>query len=149
MELILKGNPWQVSNRALILKPWTSSFRFDQGITHVPIWVNFPNLDLQFWSRNGHSKLASAVGKPLFADRYTALKGRINYARVLVEANVSSTLSMIVSIRDPLGNMLTHRIHHEWVPFYCHHCKRLGHKTESVAHLRREVSRSIIVHNQL
>lgn len=86
---------------------FSPSFRFDQGITHVPIWVKFSNLDLQFESLTGLSKQASTIGNPLFVDRCAALKEQINYARVLVETDVSSNLPMTVFIRDPLVNILT------------------------------------------
>jgi len=68
--------------------------------------VNFPNPKLHFWSLNGHSKLASAIGKPIFAYRCTVKKEHINYSRVLVEADVSSALPMTISIWDLFGNML-------------------------------------------
>ena len=86
------------------------SFQFDQGITHVPIGVNFSNLDLQFESLNGLHKQASIIGNPLFLDRCTALKEQINYARVLVKTDVSSNLPMTAFIRDPLGNIMTFTI---------------------------------------
>lgn len=53
MDAILKGGPWTLGSRALILKQWSPEFRFDKdAMASVPIWVNF-------------IILTSIIGRPL------------------------------------------------------------------------------------
>jgi len=111
METILRAGPWIVVNKSLSLKPWTPTFKFDQEIMcRVPVWITLPNLDLQFWSINGLSKLASAGGIPLFTDRCKTYKERISYARVSVEVDMSSDLPECIPVCDPFGDMLNQKI---------------------------------------
>lgn len=62
-----------------MLKEWTPSFRMeecDPEVIHV--WVQYPTLDLQFWSYNGLCKLSSAIGKPIMADFLTATHDKLS-----------------------------------------------------------------------
>lgn len=95
-----------------MLKPWTPGFQFEQGaMCKVYIGVSFPNLNLSFWFINGLSKVAGAIGMPLFADMCTAFKERIAYARVLVEADVSTTLPDVIPFRYPFDDFIDQRVH--------------------------------------
>lgn len=58
----------------------------------IPIWVKFPGLAVGYWSAEALSKVASAVGRPLYMDSFTANAEKISYARVLVEVDVSQPL---------------------------------------------------------
>lgn len=49
-------------------------------------------LPLEYWTSEGLSHVASAVGKPLHADSFTSYRRRIRFARVCVEVDASKTL---------------------------------------------------------
>ncbi|XP_074303248.1 uncharacterized protein LOC141637696 [Silene latifolia] len=90
---VLKQGPWKVGHNTLILKQWSPSFSLDMDrVAKVPIWILFPGLDPFLRTDKVLSKMASKVGKPLFADPATTSKEKLSFARVLVEADVSKEL---------------------------------------------------------
>lgn len=54
-------------------------------------------LSIDGWTTTRLDKLASQVGTLLFTNRYTKMRERVNYARVLVEANISQPLSQHIA----------------------------------------------------
>ncbi|KAG5575962.1 hypothetical protein H5410_056096 [Solanum commersonii] len=58
----------------------------------IPLWVQFPILSLHYWGLAALSKIGSALGKPMYADECTSRLGRISYARVLTEMDVTKPL---------------------------------------------------------
>lgn len=53
----------------------------------VPVWVNIPNLVLHLWSGSAPNIIASLVGTPFYADRFTAVKIEY-YMQLLIEVDV-------------------------------------------------------------
>lgn len=102
-EIIYIG-PYTISNRPIILKPWTPDF--DQNkefLTEIPLWLIFPKLSMNCQGSESLSKIASAIGKALFADECTTKQTRISYARMLIEAIVTKSLPTEVIVMDPRG----------------------------------------------
>ncbi|KAK6773972.1 hypothetical protein RDI58_029211 [Solanum bulbocastanum] len=55
----------------------------------IPIWVKFPSLPVGYWSVQALSKVASAIGIPLYTNGFTTNAEKISYARVLIEVDIS------------------------------------------------------------
>jgi hypothetical protein len=53
------------------------------------VGVKFFGVPLEYWTPNGLSYVASAVGRPLDTDALTATKNKISFARVCVEIDAS------------------------------------------------------------
>ena len=49
------------------------------------------------------SRIASAIGVPLFADECTTKQTRISYARMLIEVNVTKPIPQQITVMDPNG----------------------------------------------
>lgn len=80
----------EIWGKFFLLKLWTPSMRLDnKDVRIVPVWIQLPGLEVQFWSMKGLSKIASKVGKPLFDEKCTVHKEKISFARVLVEMDLS------------------------------------------------------------
>ncbi|XP_074288545.1 uncharacterized protein LOC141613701 [Silene latifolia] len=93
MDEVLKGGPWSLGSNSLVLKKWSPNFSMEMDkLSVVPIWILFPELDPVPWSDVVLSKIASKVGKPLYADMTTTCKARLSFARVLVEADLATDL---------------------------------------------------------
>lgn len=75
-------------NKPFVLQNWDIDFEFNPDC----ITITFPGLLVGYWSSEVLSKVASAIGKPLYTDSFTASMARISYARVLVETDVSQPL---------------------------------------------------------
>jgi len=55
----------------------------------LPIWVQFPELDIKYWGLESLSKLGSMLGVPIKTDRVTKGKTALNYAHMLVEMKLN------------------------------------------------------------
>nr|XP_016449430.1 PREDICTED: uncharacterized protein LOC107774419 [Nicotiana tabacum] len=69
------------------------------------------------------SKIASAIGKPLFADECTTKQTRIFYARMLIEVNVTKAMPTEIMVMDPRGRVFQQDLVYEWKPVYCDKCQ--------------------------
>ena len=125
---VLRGGPYLVYGRPLILKPMTKFFYFSsEEMTRAPVWVKFPNLPLCCWSPPCLSKIASVLGKPLQSDHMTSSLSRLSYARVLVELDLREDLQHSVEISLPSSPVLIQKVVYEALPQFCNHCNVIGH----------------------
>ncbi|KAJ6880942.1 hypothetical protein NC652_034075 [Populus alba x Populus x berolinensis] len=125
---VLRGGPYQVYGRPLILKSMTKFFDFStEEMTRAPVWVKFPNLPLCCWSPSCLSKIASVLGKPIQCDHMTSSLSRLSYARVLVELDLREDLQHSVAVSLPSGPTLNQRVVYEALPKFCNFCNVLGH----------------------
>ena len=125
---VLRGGPYLVYGRPLVLRQMTKYFDFSSAeMSRVPVWVKFPSLPLCCWSPVCLSKIASVIGKPIQCDRLTSNLARMSYARVLVEIDLLEELRHNVKISLPEGSTLLQKIVYENLPKYCNFCHVLGH----------------------
>lgn len=60
---------WHFKGVPILMKNWSPDYKPETDKpTKRHVWIKFPDLNLQFWSKNGMEKLASAVGIPLGTD---------------------------------------------------------------------------------
>ncbi|PKI54638.1 hypothetical protein CRG98_024989 [Punica granatum] len=99
----------------------------------MPIWVQLRKIPLQYFHPKGISYLASAIGKPLFMDRATALRSRLEYAKVCIELDVDKEIPEFLNV--DLGNNRSAEVLVDipWLPDKCDHCKVFGHQCNSSA----------------
>ena len=74
------------------------------------------------------SRIASAIGVPLFADECTTKQTRISYARMLIEVDVTKTIPQQITVADPNGRTFVQEVVMEWKPQYCDKCQKIGHQ---------------------
>ncbi|XP_077215844.1 uncharacterized protein LOC143850484 [Tasmannia lanceolata] len=98
------------------------------NLTSVPIWIKFPGLTLQFWSANGLSKIASAIGVPLYMDSQTSEETRLNFARLCVEVEAGASYPEFIPIHTPYG-IHNQQVLYELRPIACQNCKIFRHTT--------------------
>ena len=78
--------------------------------------MNFPKLPLNCWGVGSLSRIASAIGVPLFADECTTKQTRISYARMLIEVNVTKAIPQQITVVDPNGKTFLQDVELEWRP---------------------------------
>ncbi|KAL7204694.1 hypothetical protein ACSBR2_017739 [Camellia fascicularis] len=68
----------------------------------IPIWVKFYNIPLEYWDGDCLSRIASAVGVPLFMDQLTSSGSKISFARVCVDIPADSAFpdSFVITSGD-------------------------------------------------
>lgn len=125
---VMYAGPYTIANRPMILKHWSVDFDFKAEFPNeIPLWVKFPNLPMSCWGIKSLSRIASVLGKPLFADECTTNQSRISFARILIEVNVSKPLPNEIELMDPTGNRFIQDVTYDWKPTYCEKCLQVGH----------------------
>ncbi|CAH9105275.1 unnamed protein product [Cuscuta epithymum] len=125
---IISGGPYSSYGKALFLKVLSDDFEVDdEEFLKVPIWVKLPGLSVTLWNKEEISELASRVGVPIVADQVTLNKTRPNFARVLVEVDLSKPPVLQIPMIQPSGKKRTQFVKYEAYPNYCYECKSYGH----------------------
>lgn len=125
---LLQEKSYSMRGRPVIIKKWTSEFDFQRDILReVPVWIKLHNLPLCCWSIESLSRIASIVRVPLCADQCTSDQQRVNYARVLVQVDMTQDLVDRVTIEKTNGDQLVQRVEYEWRPLFRKSCSQLGH----------------------
>lgn len=95
-----------MNSRPIILKPWPARFNFHEEVLKtIPIWVQYPNLPLNCWSKRSLSRISSSLGTLLYADDCTSSVHRFSYARVLVEMDITRAVPRSIVVQDPDGEV--------------------------------------------
>ncbi|KAJ8435288.1 hypothetical protein Cgig2_030043 [Carnegiea gigantea] len=69
---------------------WNEDLSMDISALHtLPLWVQFPELDIKYWGLDSLSKLGSMLGKPIKTEKTTKDKSTLSYARLLIEMPIS------------------------------------------------------------
>jgi len=140
---VLKGGPYLVFGRPLILKEMPEFFDFNLAeICKVPVWIKLPNLPLRCWSLQSLSKIASMVGKPLQSDMLTSSMARLSYARILIEIDLRKPLRDHIAVSLPNGVLIDQQVIYETLPKFCSHCHVMGHLEASCSKVSREAGHS-------
>lgn len=99
----------------------------------IPVYVKFPNLPLEYWSKIPLSRIAGRVGVPITADQLTKEKWRYSYARVLIHVDASQELVRSFRVINPDGSDYI-QVVYEFEPRYCNKCNSLKNKIEACQH---------------
>ncbi|KAJ8420906.1 LOW QUALITY PROTEIN: hypothetical protein Cgig2_013563 [Carnegiea gigantea] len=68
-------------NKPLIIKSWNPKMDLQIGkISFLPLWVQFPDLDIKYWGVDSLSKIRSILGIRIKIDKYLKGKMGIKYA---------------------------------------------------------------------
>ncbi|WMV06919.1 hypothetical protein MTR67_000304 [Solanum verrucosum] len=132
----LMSKAWElrVRNRYFPLRflKWDPWFNPEEETTIAIAWISFPGLPTNLFDKESLFSLATAVGKPLVIDKATNNQTRPSCARVKVEVDLLKELSkriQINCIEEETGTVKSkwQKIHYDYLPRYCTHCKLQGH----------------------
>ncbi|KAL2246407.1 UNVERIFIED_CONTAM: hypothetical protein Sindi_2908900 [Sesamum indicum] len=99
MEDIIKGGPWLFQGQPIVLQKWEPGMVLRKlKHTQVPVWIKLRHLPVELWTEEGLSTVASGVGKPLYPDAITRACTRLDFARVCIMLDITSTLSKHIII---------------------------------------------------
>ncbi|KAL7200191.1 hypothetical protein ACSBR1_032168 [Camellia fascicularis] len=128
---VIDGGPWYVGGILLILKQWHRMMKLTkEALTEIPVWVKFYNVPMEFWSTDGLSRIASAIGVPRFMDQLTSFGTRVSFARVCVDIKAESPLPDSFFIQCE-GIKVEIRVEYQGVSVSCSHCGVFGHETKA------------------
>ncbi|XP_070055462.1 uncharacterized protein [Nicotiana tomentosiformis] len=124
---IIQQGPYTYCNRPMILKQRVPNFQMSKEVTRtVPIWVIFPGLPIQFWTKENLGRIASYLGKPICSDKLTAERDRISYARMLIEMDIFQELPNTLLIEESESKYREQALDYEWKPSFCEGCFQIG-----------------------
>ncbi|KAJ8432624.1 hypothetical protein Cgig2_033497 [Carnegiea gigantea] len=98
-----------------------------KSLKSLPIWIQLPDLDLNYWGLESLSKVSSTLGIPLKTDKYTQEKSKIRYARVLVDMQLDGHFPEFIEFFNEHDILISQQVHYEWVPVKCKFCGTYGH----------------------
>ncbi|KAK4360146.1 hypothetical protein RND71_019098 [Anisodus tanguticus] len=125
---VFHGGPYMAFGKTLMLKSVDKGVLLnDELFTTIPVWVIFRDIPLSVWSATGLSKIASRVGIPLYTDKFTKERSKMNYARVLIEIDVSKKPIQEFGVKLPDSRRYTQKVEYENYPEFCFHCATFGH----------------------
>ncbi|KAK3198379.1 hypothetical protein Dsin_021794 [Dipteronia sinensis] len=131
---VLESGPWLFAGRMVILKKWHPKLILTKG-THskILVWVKLFNIPHEYWTEEGLSHIASAVGEPLYAHSLTKSMKRISFARICIEINASCDLVDSFDLfmggnSDPNHDESVEiLVEYQWKQKICSECKSFGH----------------------
>ncbi|KAK2661863.1 hypothetical protein Ddye_000437 [Dipteronia dyeriana] len=140
---VLEAGPWLFTGRMLILKKWHPRLILTKDTySKIPMWVKLFNIPHEYWTKDGLSYIASAVGKPLYVDSLTESMKRISFARVCIEIDATCDLvdSFDLFMGDDMypneGEKVEILVEYQWKPKICTECKSFGHSDVTCLRLK-------------
>ncbi|CAH9093069.1 unnamed protein product [Cuscuta europaea] len=125
---VLHGGPYTVFGKLLMLKELSEDFTFeDEEFLKIPIWIKFPKLPMCLWNDEAMSEVASRVGVPITTDKITQERANNDFARVLIEVDLTKPPPLHFPIRLPSRKVIKQSVVYETFPNFCFHCKEFGH----------------------
>lgn len=130
---VLASGPWHFVSKTIVLQKWQEGVEFSKSdCDKFPIWVKLSHIPLSYWSDEGISYIASAIGKPLFSDEMTTKNDFLNFARVCIEVDASSTFPStinVVVLNEEKSKKISIPVEVEYQsrPPSCPTCKVFGH----------------------
>ncbi|KAJ8422022.1 hypothetical protein Cgig2_007572 [Carnegiea gigantea] len=130
-EEVLKKGIYYFDCKPFIVKEWNENLELDTStISSLPIWVQFPDLDVKYWGVESLSKLENLIGIPLKTDKQTRDKTFLSYARLLIHIPLEGPFMEYVDYINEKGRVIRQRVKYEWQPVKCDHCSMYGHIEE-------------------
>ncbi|KAK8556125.1 hypothetical protein V6N13_070194 [Hibiscus sabdariffa] len=96
----------------------------------APVWVKLWHVPLELFSQQGLGYLASALGKPLYTDRSTALKLQLEFAKVCIEVEANFSMPSSITVDLGYGNYVEVGVELDWAPPHCVACGIFGHSSD-------------------
>lgn len=132
-DRILEKGPWQIKGQSLIVRKWAADMEnLEMYLKKLPVWVELKGIPLELFTRRGIGYISSVLGVPLYMDRFTAEKKRLEYARVCIEIDVEKEVPRFIEVVRKNGGLAEVEVVIPWMPVKCAECKVFGHSSKFV-----------------
>lgn len=102
------------------INKWESGYSsLDFDMKKFPLWITLKHVPLELYTRLGLSFIASILGNPLYMDRATAMKERLEIAKVCIEVDLEAQIPSKVDVELKDGILATIEIEVPWRPTKC------------------------------
>ena len=100
--------------------------------------MHLGNVPLELFTAEGLSYIASAIGNPLYMDKFTASRSRLAFAKICVEMEAASTIPRFIDVKMRDGSYVSVSVDVPWFPHKCSKCSIFGH-TDKVCTKKAEI----------
>lgn len=124
---ILVGGPWFLMGHLVWVQPWCPGFQPSTSqIKQFPVWIQLPELPMEFFRRELLQKIGDGVGKTLKVDSHSVDGGRRRYAAVCTLVQEHKRLPKRIYI----GGHVQPLTYVEG-PWWCTSCNQVGHGSKN------------------
>ncbi|CAI9117364.1 OLC1v1018742C1 [Oldenlandia corymbosa var. corymbosa] len=121
-------NSWNIKGFAMGILKWQPDFKFEEDQPVVPIWVALHDLPIEFLNPQILFYIATGIRKPVQVDTPTLNLTRPSVAHFCVEVDLTKQKGFLATIKiGKKGKKYEQAFTYEYVPFYCDHCRKIGH----------------------
>lgn len=114
-EKALNAKHVMFDSHPVFIKQWHDELDFDpKAFKIASVWVQLPDLPLRYWGCI--MKLAKELGEPVQLDMATRKRERIQYARVLVEMDITKEFPKYIKFKNEKGMIVEQQTFFEWRP---------------------------------
>ncbi|XP_028109549.1 uncharacterized protein LOC114309470 [Camellia sinensis] len=118
------GDPWVIMDHYLTARKWEPDFKASGGFeTTIAIWVQFPELPIEYFQEKVLYAIVKQNGKPLKIDLTIAMATRGKFARICIEVDLPKSLCPCFILGKNCYN-----IEYEYIYFFCFHCDMVDHR---------------------
>ncbi|KAJ8443060.1 LOW QUALITY PROTEIN: hypothetical protein Cgig2_004265 [Carnegiea gigantea] len=127
-QLVKKHGVYYFDAKPFLVKGWNPETDMHiETIKFIPLWVQFPNLNLKYWGAESLSKIGSILGIPIKTDRYAKEKSVIQYAGLLIDIPLEGPFPDFIEFFND-NDVL--QVRYEWKPTKCTYCHMFGYEEE-------------------
>ena len=113
MHVVNKGI-YFFDKKPFLVKAWNPEMDINtESIKSLPLWVQFPDLDIKYWGLESLSKLGSIIGIPLKTDKFNKEKSMIRYARLLIEVPIEGPFPEHIEFFNEQGILIRQIVEYE------------------------------------
>ncbi|XP_057250015.1 uncharacterized protein LOC130591113 [Beta vulgaris subsp. vulgaris] len=139
-DIVLNDGFQFFDKKPLIIKAWSPDLDLSKEVIHtVPMWIQLHKLDLKYWGEKSLAKIAGQVGKVLRTDQATSKRERLQFARVMIEAEVNQGFPDQIRFLNEKEVLTSIDVIYEWKPEKCGKCDQYGHLSDNCK--KKEVTR--------
>ena len=126
-------------SKPVLVKGWNPEMDMHtEEIKSLPLWLQFPNLDVKHRGAESLSKTGSLLGILLKTNRYTKERSVLRYARLLIDIPLDSSFPYYIEFFNDNEMLLGQHATYKWKPMKCSHYHMFGHE-EPVCKKKDEV----------
>ncbi|XP_062104115.1 uncharacterized protein LOC133815276 [Humulus lupulus] len=131
---VLETGILHFDRKLVIIQPWTTDLSAIRMICSVPLWIRLQDLGLQYWGSKCLS--VSMIGKPIMVDKFTRERTRVQFARIMVEMEITDNPPRTIQFLNEHGQLTEQGVDYEWLLVKCKTCASFGH---SMVDCRKEM----------
>ncbi|XP_026445245.1 uncharacterized protein LOC113345787 [Papaver somniferum] len=138
-ERVWHGATWVVHNQQLRVYNFYPNFDPErQNTSRAAVWVSFPGLYIELWTKRILLSIAKILGRPIAIDQKTLDHDVGNYATVLIDIDFAKEIPKRIYLKAN-GKEFWQYVEVQDIEKvkFCSHCKFIGHKFENFLAARK------------